>query len=50
MSQEVALLLAFVAYPPTVSAPDGHGMILIKRCVACIEDATYRVVYAGLVP
>jgi hypothetical protein len=35
---------------PTVSAPDGHGMILIERCVAYVKDATYRVVYAGLGP
>ena len=34
----------------TVSAPDGHGMILIERCVAYKEDATYRVTYAGLGP
>jgi hypothetical protein len=30
--------------PPVVSAPDGHGMILIERCVD-IEDATYRVIW-----
>jgi len=29
--------------PPTVSAADGHGMILIERHVD-LEDATYRVV------
>ena len=29
--------------PPTVSLSDGHGMILIERCVD-IEDTTYRVV------
>ena len=28
--------------PPAVSARDGHGMILIERCVD-IRDATYRV-------
>ena len=32
--------------PPTVSAPDGHGMILIELRVD-LEDATYRVIYAG---
>jgi hypothetical protein len=35
--------------PPTVSAPDGHGMILIERCVD-IEDTTYRVISVGLDP
>jgi len=30
------------ACPPAVSAPDGHGMILMGRCVD-IEDTTYRV-------
>ena len=29
--------------PPTVSAPDGHGMILIEGCVD-VENTTYRVV------
>ena len=28
--------------PPTASAPDGHGMILIERCVD-LKDTTYRV-------
>jgi hypothetical protein len=33
----------------TVSAPDGHGMILTGRCVD-IEDTTYRVIVAGAGP
>jgi len=32
--------------PAAVSAPDGHGMILIERRVD-IKDATYRVIRAG---
>src|SRR5580700_10620943 len=34
---------------PAVSAPDGHGMILIERRVD-LEDATYRVLLVGLGP
>ena len=35
--------------PPAVSAPEGHGMILIERCVD-LEDTTYRVMWIGLGP
>jgi predicted ATPase len=38
------LLVLSARCPPTVSAPNGHGMILIERCVTCIGDATYRVI------
>jgi hypothetical protein len=34
---------------PTISAPGGHGMILIERGVD-IENATYRVDLAGADP
>jgi hypothetical protein len=30
--------------PPAVSLPDGHGMILIERCVD-LRDTTYRVIF-----
>ena len=33
----------------SLSAPDGHGMILIERCVD-LEDTTYRVILVGLGP
>jgi hypothetical protein len=32
---------------PTISAPDGRGMILIESRVVDVEDTTYRVVYAS---
>jgi hypothetical protein len=38
---------AMAGCPPTVSAADGHGMILTGRRVDA-EDATYRVARAGL--